>query len=151
MTHISRSIELQTLAADIRKWRDAWRKKEKEYNVIRDTKDYDKDDKDFAALGALTQTTFNKYDDLTHKLRPLVEETLEAGMVIKITLTGGNTHIFSGKPKDIVLCWENVQWMRYVDDKNYWKGFNWAAVTEVSVTDRHEGEESEAIGDEAVS
>lgn len=135
MPNATRSIELQALAIDIHKWRNAWREKEKEYNAIRKTKEYDKDDKDFIALGALTQTTFNKYDDLTHKLRPLVEETLKDGATIEITLESGNKQVISGQPEDIILCWENMQWMRYVDEKNYWRGFNWAAVIEVRVVE----------------
>lgn len=117
MNNETRAIELETLVKDIRKWEDIWQKSEKE----------------LAALDNATQDAFNQYDDLALTLRALVEETLVSGATIKITLDGGKVHTVAGRPKDIVLCWENVQWMRYVDGRNYWKGFNWAAVSKVDV------------------
>ncbi len=143
MIYTSRSIELQTLASNIHKWQDAWREKEKEYKECELGNER-------VALGVLAQASFNKYDDLVKKLRLLVGETLEAGMAITV-IGNEKKRVISGKPQDIILCWWNGQLMRWVDKENYWRSLNWAAVTEVSVTDRHEGEEAEAIGDEAVS
>jgi len=135
MVKLSESIptldEIRRLIQTTHQHDKLWRECEKAYNsskpsewVIGDQSLFDR-----------TLKAYNYYDDAVDKLKKAVNKVLESGSTIEVVFKNGGSHSAILGLEDAILFWVNGTQMRYVDDRNYWRGFDWATVIGVSITE----------------